>query len=123
MTRKRENNMPKKVYYRATGVMTLEWVDSPDEATQDTKEAAEATQKHLKDTQHIDAELEEIPPKGHHLPSTWVVCRDIPLPGRSIWGTPSTGRSYGQKQTGARWQRQEWFKEFRRILFCWQEAK
>jgi hypothetical protein len=66
-----ENKMPKKVYYRATGLTTFDWVDSPEAATQDSKEVASVTQKQFKGT-----ELIEIPPKHEHLTSTRVISRD-----------------------------------------------
>lgn len=68
--------MPQKVYYHATSVTTFEWVDSPDKASQVDKQSAEGTQKQLKDTEHMDTELREIPAKAHHLPSMWVISRD-----------------------------------------------
>jgi hypothetical protein len=66
------NEMPKKVYYRATGLATFDWVDSPEKATQTDKESAEVTQKQLKDT-----ELAEIPSKRQNFPSSWVISREI----------------------------------------------
>jgi hypothetical protein len=62
--------MPKKVYYRATGPTTFEWVDNPDEATKTDKESAEVTQRQFQDTN-----LVEIP--RQQFPSTWVLTRDV----------------------------------------------
>jgi hypothetical protein len=69
--RPEEINMPKRVYYHATGPKSFEWVDSPEKATQEDKQAAEVTQRQLKDT-----ELVEVPPKRQHQHSKWVICRN-----------------------------------------------
>jgi hypothetical protein len=61
--------MPKKLYYRATGLKTFDWVDSPNEATQAQIEAAEVTQKHFSGTELIEIRRDS-------LPSVWILAKN-----------------------------------------------
>lgn len=61
-----------KVYLRATGINRFEWVDNPENATADAKEAMEVTLKQFK-----DAELVQAPKKTLEHQPGWIISREV----------------------------------------------
>ena len=60
-----------KVYFRATGTNTFEWVDKPEDATSDAKEAAEVTLAKFK-----RATLERAPKKHPQHEPDWIISKE-----------------------------------------------
>jgi hypothetical protein len=54
---------------------SIEWVDSPDEATADYRAAVEVTQKKLKEQLGLETELVEIP-SPRQMESKWVISKE-----------------------------------------------
>jgi hypothetical protein len=64
------SDMP-KVYLLATGINKFEWVDKPEKATADAKEAIDVTWK-----QFEGAELEQAPKKTQQHEPGWIISRE-----------------------------------------------
>ena len=60
-----------KVYLLATGINKFEWVDKPEKATADAKEAMDVTWK-----QFECAELEQAPKKTEQHEPGWIISRE-----------------------------------------------
>lgn len=60
-----------KVYLRANGTKSFEWVDDPEQATADEVESLKVNLK-----QFQSAKLEQLPAKTQHLPLRWVISAD-----------------------------------------------
>jgi hypothetical protein len=60
-----------KVYLLVTGINKFEWVDKPEKATADAKEATEVTLKKFK-----GAELEQAPRKTQQIEPGWIISKE-----------------------------------------------
>lgn len=60
-----------KVYLRATGPKTSEWVDKPEDATADAKESTEVTLNQFK-----GAQLERAPKKTPQHEPGWIISKE-----------------------------------------------
>ena len=73
-----------KLYLKATGINKFEWVDKPEKANKDAKEAMEVTLK-----QFQSAKLEQAPRQSQQIEPGWVISVDEVvevLPGESGFG-------------------------------------